>query len=61
MSISPIVCTAAKPWDKATKGIPVVHVDAQEVGEQENGWPSGDVVRMQCPNCGHKWYVELPQ
>jgi hypothetical protein len=56
----PIVCSKERPW-KPYMGTPVVHVDAHEVGEQQNGWPSGDLVRMACPNCGTEWEQELPQ
>lgn len=54
-------CTKEQPWNKDPRNVPVRHVDAQEVGEQRDGWPSGDVVTMRCPNCGHQWEKELPQ
>lgn len=54
------VCAKATPWTPAM-GTPVVHADAYEVGEQEDGWPGGDFVRMRCPNCGVEWKMELPQ
>lgn len=53
-------CTKENPWTPE-KGTPVVHVDAYEKGEQEDGYPSGDIVTKHCPNCGHTWKVELPQ
>jgi hypothetical protein len=54
------VCTKEAPWSE-DKGFPVQHPDAQEVGEQEDGWPAGDIITMQCPNCGVRWKEELPQ
>jgi len=53
-------CTAETPWTPDMKGR-VAHVDAREVGEQENGYPGGDIVRYECPHCGHRWKQELPQ
>jgi hypothetical protein len=38
-----------------------LHPDAHEVGDQRDGWPSGDIVTMRCPNCGYEWDKELPQ
>ena len=37
------------------------HPDAREVGEQEDGYPGGDIVRYECPHCGARWKEELPQ
>lgn len=54
------VCTHETPWNDGIP-TPVTHVDAHEVGDQENGWPGGDIVTMRCPNCGHEWKKELPQ
>ncbi len=53
-------CTADDPWtpEKATRAF---HPDAREVGDQECGWPSGDMVRYECPHCGARWREELPQ
>lgn len=56
----PIICTKENPWDRKTKGS-VRHSDAHEVGEQEDGWPGGDIVTYECRNCGHRWRQELPQ
>ena len=53
-------CTKATPWNEAY-GTPVCHEDAQEVGEQEDGYPGGDIVTMKCPHCGTTWKKELPQ
>jgi hypothetical protein len=60
MTATGIVCTAEKPWDRQP-GVRVRHVDAREVGEQENGYPGGDIVTYRCPHCGHEWRAELPQ
>jgi hypothetical protein len=54
-------CTKDAPWDRVTRTGPIVHPDAREVGEQETGYPGGDVVTMKCPNCGVTWREELPQ
>ena len=55
-----IVCTKEHPW-KPEMGTPVQHADAYEVGDQEDGWPGGDIARYRCPNCGVEWKAELPQ
>lgn len=59
-----VICTKDRPWDKHTrpkrgKGR-VVHPDANEI-RQRDGYPGGDVVDYECPNCGVKFSVELPQ
>lgn len=53
-------CTKDNPWSPE-KGDWVLHEEAHEVGEQQDGWPSGDIIRYKCKNCGHEWLVELPQ
>lgn len=53
------VCTKDDPWS-GQEG-PVVHRDAREVSDQEDGYPGGDIVFMSCPNCLHCWTMELPQ
>jgi len=53
-------CTESTPWDRVTRG-PVRHHGSFEVGEQESGWPGGDIVTKRCRFCGHEWEVELPQ
>lgn len=60
MSEGPIECTEDRPWD-GTLNRQVRHHGAYELGEQEDGWPGGDIVRMKCAFCGHEWTKELPQ
>jgi hypothetical protein len=55
-----IRCTKNNPW-KPEMGFPVEHDAAHEVGEQEDGYPGGDIVTMECSNCGTQWKQELPQ
>lgn len=56
------ICTAERPWTPEFKPRgQVVHPDAREVGDQRDGYPGGDIVTKQCPNCGHEWDEELPQ
>lgn len=60
-----VECTAAKPWDRVTRPPRgegrIIHPDAHEVGEQEDGYPGGDIITMKCPHCGVTWREELPQ
>lgn len=37
------------------------HHGAREVGDQSDGYPGGDIQRMECTDCGEKWKSELPQ
>jgi len=53
-------CTKEDPWTPQ-KAQRAYHPDAREVGEQEDGWPAGDIVTVKCPHCGHSWRKELPQ
>jgi hypothetical protein len=57
---APFICTPENPW-KREYGTPVRHSNVREVGEQENGYPGGDIVTVECTNCGHRWRAELPQ
>lgn len=57
----PFICTAKRPWTPHTPGTLFLHPDAHEVGEQRDGWPSGDLVTMECPHCKMSWEKELPQ
>lgn len=62
MPTKDIVCDAEHPYKHHPyEKVRVVHMDAKEVGEQEDGWPSGDIVTYECPHCGHRWKQELPQ
>lgn len=54
------LCTLENPWSPG-KPTPVTHSDVHEVGEQENGWPGGDIATYECRCCGHRWKAELPQ
>lgn len=56
-----IICTPEKPWDHKPTGQQVRHTNVEEVGDQEDGWPGGDIQRMRCKDCGHTWKEELPQ
>ncbi len=60
--MSAFICTAERPWkpEFGTDG-GVAHPDADEIGEQTDGWPGGDIVTMECPHCKHRWTMELPQ
>ena len=58
------VCTKEEPYEKGNPdrdGRKVQHPKASEVGDQEDGWPGGDIIRMKCPICGTRWKKELPQ
>jgi hypothetical protein len=53
-------CRADRPWDpKIAKRW--FHPKAVEIGEQRDGWPSGDLQDYQCPFCNKRWTEELPQ
>lgn len=54
-------CTPTTPWNKVDDGRRVRHSDVREVGDQEDGWPGGDIVTYECKNCGYRWRAELPQ
>jgi len=53
-------CEPGNPWspDKSDRA---VHPEAREVGDQQDGYPGGDTVKMHCPVCNHTWTRELPQ
>lgn len=55
-----MVCTPARPW-RDGDGFPVIHPEAYEVDYQQDGWPAGDIITMECPTCGVRWKEELPQ
>lgn len=54
-------CTKQNPWTPEKWTGRVEHSDVHEIGEQEDGWPGGDIVTYECRNCGHRWKAELPQ
>jgi len=55
------ICSPDNPWSPEKHKGRVRHTNAREVGEQEDGYPSGDIVTYECQDCGHRWKVELPQ
>jgi hypothetical protein len=55
-----LLCTPERPMPKGAPG-QWAHNGTREVGEQENGYPGGDIIRCECRNCGHTWREELPQ
>jgi hypothetical protein len=56
----PYICTSETPWSPE-RGLPVKHTSVREVGEQENGYPGGDIVTYECRHCKKRWQSELPQ
>jgi hypothetical protein len=54
------VCTPENPWTPE-KARGAHHPQAHEIGEQEDGYPGGDIVTYRCPVCGVEWRAELPQ
>ena len=61
--ISKKVCSPESPYSKERDGADVqwFHIDVHEVGEQEDGYPGGDIVTYECRTCGITWKTELPQ
>jgi len=55
----PFVCTEETPWREGLP-TPVKHTVIREVC-QEDGWPSGDIVTLECLVCKARWKEELPQ
>lgn len=37
------------------------HRRTEEIGDQENGYPGGDIIKVKCMDCGKTFRVELPQ
>lgn len=37
------------------------HSETHEIGEQESGWPNGDIITIECRSCGEHWREELPR
>ena len=56
-------CTPETPYtaERDEEGDRWQHSKVSEIGDQENGWPGGDIVTYRCDNCGVKWKAELPQ
>ena len=54
------LCTEKAPW-KPEYGGGVMHDDVEEIGDQIDGYPGGDLQKYRCKNCGHEWTAELPQ
>ena len=58
-------CTPENPYteerNKRELGVGWEHQEAHEVGDQKDGYPGGDIVRMRCVTCGTEWNMELPQ
>lgn len=52
-------CTEERPY--AGDAGRWYHPSAKEVGEQEDGWPGGDIITLLCPHCGLRFKEELPQ
>jgi hypothetical protein len=48
------------PW-KPEYGGPVHHRDTEEIDEQRDSYPSGDIITVRCKVCGAQWVEELPQ
>lgn len=60
MSTNRQVCTKQNPMPKESTER-WVHEDCREVGEQQDGYPGGDMITIECLNCGKRWKEELPQ
>lgn len=58
--MSRFICSEEHPRPKDAVG-QWEHTRVKEVGEQENGFPGGDIVTLKCLNCGLEWKQELPQ
>ena len=56
-------CTEQTPFSESVDkpGDRWQHHGAYEVGEQEDGYPGGDIQRYRCKFCGLEWKEELPQ
>lgn len=58
-----IKCTKNNPYtpERDIPNCRVKHESVEEIGEQINGWPGGDIVTYRCKICGVEWTEELPQ
>lgn len=54
------ICTPENPMPKGASGS-WLHTNVEEVGEQQDGYPGGDIQKMRCTDCGKEWKEELPQ
>jgi hypothetical protein len=54
------LCSPAHPMPRGASGL-WEHTNTEEVGDQTNGYPGGDIITIRCNDCGEKWKVELPQ
>lgn len=55
------LCSPEQPMPKGAEIIRWAHTNVVEVGEQEDGYPGGDLVTYKCKDCGQTWESELPQ
>lgn len=60
MSNERFVCTKDSPMPEGAPGR-WEHTNTEEVGDQRDGYPGGDIVTVRCKDCGAKWTEELPQ
>jgi rubredoxin len=58
-----IHCWPEKPWDRQAlaPGTRVQHHGAEATDDERDFGGGEYCVRWKCPNCGHTWWVELPQ
>jgi hypothetical protein len=54
------LCTTLSPKPEGAPGS-WAHEFYDEIGEQENGYPGGDIITVKCCSCGEQWKQELPQ
>jgi hypothetical protein len=53
-------CSPEHPMPKGATGR-WQHTNTEEVGDQQDGWPGGDIITVRCKDCGHQWTQELPR
>ena len=58
MTVEYYVCTEDSPWQGTIRA---VHPDAVSDGDDDDYGTEGCYARYQCPNCGLRFRVELPQ
>jgi hypothetical protein len=54
------ICSPENPMPKDAPG-QWEHTNTEEFGDQESGYPAGDIIKVRCKDCGHQWTEELPQ